>query len=202
MHLNLWDSLNRLALTRGRGFLGEMKTISTTLYSFAELSDSAKARIIEREAENAEIDFSEITASLKEICDACNLDLIDWFFGPDCRNHKVSISGNAKNMKGHKALAWFLRVLLDAGYSRPATFAEMTFPGICGFTGVCFDDLIAESVWNSLLDGCNVRDAFDGVSGTLCKYCEKELEYLQSEESILEYLDQDEEIYTEEGEEF
>jgi hypothetical protein len=179
-----------------------MKTIETALYSYDELSDSAKARIIAREAENAEIYYEDMQASLKAVCGASGLRLLDYSYGPDCRNHKVRVSGNTEDMEGHKALAWFLRVLIDAGYSRPPTFAEMTFPGICGFTGVCFDDLIAESVWRSLLEGCNVRDAFDGVSSTLCKSCEDELAYLQSEEWILESLDQTAEIYTEEGEEF
>lgn len=179
-----------------------MKTIETKLFSFNELSPEAKSRVIEREAERVELDYSDMNASLKAICKACNLHLNDYAYGPSCQGHRILVSGSDDELEGHKALAWFLKILIENGYSRPRTFKEMTFPGVCGFTGVCYDDTIAKSVWKSLLEGETVRHAFDSVSGTLCESCEDELEYLQSEECILDYLDQDAEIYTENGTEF
>jgi hypothetical protein len=179
-----------------------MKTIETKLYSFTELSPEARARVIAREAENAELDCSDMTASLEAVCDACDLRLVDYSFGTYDRNHKVRVSGNAEGLEGRRALAWFLRVLIRHGYARPARFVEMQFPGVCGLTGVCYDDTIVETVWKALLEGDNVRHAFDAVSYTLCRECEAEIDYLQSEEWIMETLDQSAEIYTEEGTEF
>ena len=179
-----------------------MKTIETKLFSFAELAPEARARVISREAENADLDLSDMTASLVAVCEGSGLSLVDYAYGTYCRNHKVRVSGNAEELEGPRALAWFLRVLMSHGYTRPARFAEMQFPGICGFTRVCYDDDIVETVWESLMEGNTVRQAFDAVSGKLCKLAEAELDYLQSEEWILETLDQSAEIYTEDGYEF
>lgn len=179
-----------------------MKTITVPLFSYSELSPDAQKRVVSRIAENEEVDFSEMSESLKALCEACNLRLVDYQYGAYCRNHKVKVSGNAEYLEGRKALAWFLQILIQHGYPRPARFAEMTFPGVCGFTGVCYDDDLAETLRKSLLDGADVGMAFDSLSYTLNRMAESELEYLQSEEWILETLDQSAEIYTEEGDEY
>lgn len=179
-----------------------MRTIETPLYSFNELNSDAQDKVISRIAENQELDYSDIQASLKAVCEALNLRLLDWSYGPYCQNYEIKVSGNAEDLKGNKALAYVLRKLMENGYSRPKKFADMQFPGVCGFTGVCYDETIVESLWKSLLEGKTIYHAFDRVAYALCQSCESELDYQQSRECILEYLDTEEEIYTEEGEEF
>lgn len=187
-----------------------MTTITTQLYSYKELSPEAQATVIANKIKQAENDkyllehtSQEMLDSLKAILEACNLRLVDYSFGSYCQNWKVKVDNyHVEYLEGNRALAWFLRVLIDNGYARPKHFKDMEFPGFCGFTGVCFDDDIVECVWKELLDGETVVNAFGQVAKMFCDTLENELTYLTSEEAILDYLDQSEEIYTEEGEEF
>lgn len=187
-----------------------MKTITTQLYSYKELSPEAQATVIANKIKDAENDdclleytSQEMLDSLKAVCEACNLRLVNWSFGTYCRNWDVKVANyDVEDLQGNRALAWFLRILIDNGYARPKHFKDMQFPGVCGFTGVCFDDDIVECVWKELLDGESVRKAFDRVAKMFCDTLENEYAYLTSEEAILDYLNESEEIYTEEGEEF
>jgi hypothetical protein len=187
-----------------------MTTITTQIYSYKELSPEAQARVIANKIKQAENDecllewtSQEMLDSLKAICEACNLRLVDYSFGTYCQNWKVNVNNCVVNdLEGNLALAWFLRVLIDNGYARPKHFKDMQFPGVCGFTGVCFDDDIVECVWKELLGGKTVRKAFDQVAKMFCDTLENEYAYLTSAEAILDYLDQSEEIHTEDGEEF
>jgi len=187
-----------------------MTTIETKLYSYKELSTEAQATVIANKIKDAQNDeclleftSQEMLDSLKAVCEACNLRLVDYSFGSYCQNWKVKVSNyDVEDLWGNRALAWFLRVLIDNGYTRPKHFKDMEFNFVCGFTGVCFDDDIVECVWKELLDGEPVRKAFDRVAKMFCDTLENELTYLTSEECIKDYLDEDADIYTEEGEEF
>ena len=187
-----------------------MKTITTQLYSFKELSPEAQATVIANKIKQAENDSylleftsQEMLVSLKAVCEACNLRLVNWSFGTYCRDYDIKVSNyDVEDLEGNRALAWFLRVLIDNGYARPKHFKDMQFPGVCGFAGVCFDDDIVECVWKELLDGEPVYKAFDQVAKMFCDTLENEYAYLTSEEAIMDYLDENEEIYTEDGEEF
>lgn len=184
-----------------------MKTITTQLYSYKELSPEAQAKVIQKKIKDAQndecllqFDSDDMLASLKAVCEACNLRLSDWSFGSYCRNWKVKVSNyDVEYLSGPRALAWFLRILIDNGYPRPKRFVDMEFTGVCGFTGVCYDEDVVETVWKELLDGETVSRAFDQVAYTFCKGLEAEYEYRTSEEAIMEYLDEDEEIYTKDG---
>lgn len=181
-----------------------MRTIETKLYSFDELSDEAKERVIRREADRVANDddnftLNESVDSLKKIVSACGLRMRDWSIGPYNQNNYVKVDCDDV---GNRAIARFLRVLIEYGYERPKKFKDMKFPGVCGFTGVCFDDDICEEIWEALLDGETLGKAFDRAGDRIMQICEDDLEYRQTEECILQYLDTKAEIYTEEGEEF
>lgn len=185
-------------------YLTPMKTTSTTLYSFNELSLEAQDSVIESVRNSVDISYigNEILASLKAVCSACSLHLDNWSFGPWDRNYNISVSGGASELVGRKALAWFLRILLNHGYSRPESFKDMQFPGVCGFTGVCYDEDVVETVWTALFKGETVAKALDSVAYRFCKLWESEEEDARSNENILLILDRSAEIYTEDGEEF
>jgi hypothetical protein len=57
-------------------------------------------------------------------------------------------------------------------------------------------------VWKSLLSGDTLGKAFDCAADEIASICEKDLEYHASEAGILEYLDEDEEVYEEDGSRF
>ena len=183
-----------------------MKTIETQLFTFSELSEAAKTRALDNLRNQAQTwephCMDEMLDSLKAICKAGNVQLRDWAYGPYCQGSKVKISHSMEDESGPRALAWFLKVLIEHGYTRPKTFAEMQFPGVCGFTGVCYDEDTAETIWKALSDGDTVAEAFDAVAATFCKSAEAEAEYQTSDEYLLESMDQDEEIYTEDGNKF
>ena len=186
-----------------------MKTIETKLYSFRELSPEAQDRVIKAKADsiyNDSDDFtlSECLDSLKAIASACGLRLTNWNIGPYNRSNFCRVNSEES---GHKAIANFVRVLISKGYERKKTFRAMlergtgSFIGVCGFTGVCFDEDICEAILEALLDGETMSKAFDRAADRIQDICEKDLEYRASREGILEYLDQNEEIYTEDGSE-
>lgn len=183
-----------------------MRTIVTNVYSYSELSEEAKKNAIEslrnrvaNDPYQLQFTSDEMLESLKKVTDACNLVLCDWSFGSYCRDWKAKVYGESDDLKGNRALAWFLRVLLKHGYSRPKKFNEMKFEGVCGFTGVCFDEDVCETVWKELLDGSSVKKAFNAVSYEFCKTLEREYEYLTSDDGIKELLDENEEQFSIDG---
>lgn len=186
-----------------------MKTIETKLFSYSELSPEAKERVIADRIASAEKDeclleytLEECRESLKSVAEACGFRLTDWSFGTYCRNWKATIQGSNDELSGPRALAHFLRVMIENGYTRPRHFRDMEFPGVCGFTGVCFDDDVCETVWRELMDGETYAVSFDRVAKRFCDIAEDECAYLTSREAILECLDETAEIYTEDGSEF
>lgn len=181
-----------------------MKTIQTKLYSYKELSTEAQETVIktlsEREANRSDdITLDECMDSLKAIAEALGVRLLNWNIGPYNRNNFVKVNCDES---GNKALARVLRVLINHGYERPKHFKDLKCPGVCGFTGVCFDEDIIEAIWESLLDGNTLGKAFDAAGDRIARVAEQDCEYRQSKECILDYLDQDAEIYTEDGKEF
>ena len=188
-----------------------MKTVFTKLYSFSELSDSAKMRVITREAEYVYSEsecpgLSDSVDSLKAIVSAMGLSLSNWSIGPENRNNYATVNipwqRETELEGGNRTIVSFLYCLMRNGYSRPRCFREMAFPGICGFTGMCYDESICESIWEALLMGESFSSAVNGAADTIAHHCEKELEWLSSHDCIFESLDQSEEIYTEDGDIF
>lgn len=183
-----------------------MKTVSTTLYSFTELSPEAQDRVIENEAKFIFEDpdnftLNECMDSLHAIVKACGERLYNWSVGPYSRSH-ASIRHGEEWDGGNKTVARFVRMLMFHGYSRPKRFKDMQFPGICGFTGICFDEDVAETMLSALLDGESLSRAADRAAERIAEICEEDLEYRTSREGILEMLDQSAEIYTADGEIF
>ena len=179
------------------------------IYSFKELSDSSKARVIAQKADQVSDDWTsqEIMASIKAICGALNLKMLDWSIGTYNQNWKLKISNyHVEDLSGGRALAWFYHKIKEHGYEMRPLFTDdkrwhIDFPGVCGFTGACWDDNVLESIWNSLRAGNIVKEAFNGVAYDAGKWLEAEEDYQKSEECILQYLDQNEEIYDEDGNE-
>jgi len=185
-----------------------MKTKEITLYSFNELSDSAKKRAIAAVASDTCDDWNsdDIMESIEAVCEACNVRLLEWSIGACNQNWKLKISTpHVGDVSGGRAMAWFYGILKKHGYDRPTITNgkwEMKFPGVCGFTGVCWDENVCESIWEALRTGSTIKEAFNGVAYDAGQWLEKEEEYQRSEECILQYLDAEEEVYTEDGERF
>jgi len=182
-----------------------MHTIETKVFSYNELGSSAQDRVFQRwqEAQNEyclEGTQDDMLASLKGICACLGYGLRDWTFGAYCQGWKARATGGETiDLSGPRAMAYVLRCLMCAGYDRPRHFKDMAFPGQCGFTGMCYDDDLAQSLWEDLLAGETIAKAIDGLACKLCRMCEDELEYLTSKDCFLETLEMDVEMYDEEG---
>jgi hypothetical protein len=186
-----------------------MRTVETKLYCFAELSEDAKSRALGIARKRVESDpdcpaASECVDSLKAVADALGYRARDWSIGPYNRSPEFDIGEDYDDAdaKPIDRVRRFLAVLVSHGYTKPVRMDRMKFPGVCGFTGVCFDEDVCETVWKSLREGHTFREAFDHAASRCCAICEDELEYQTSDEGILEMLDEKEERYTEDGNEF
>ena len=116
-----------------------MKTITTQLYSFKELSSETKKTVISNISDSVWTDSDNFTLteclnSLKFICDFMGMPLIDWEVGTSCYCHaKAKIPYEYEEIMdgGNKTIAVFLLNLIQKGYPRPKKFSEMKFDGIC-----------------------------------------------------------------------
>lgn len=180
-----------------------MKIIEIKLYSFNELPKEIQEKVIEKKKENVYNDpfcssLEEGMDSLRAIAKELGFNLRDYQIGP-----YVQCGASVGNYeRGNKEIARFLNILIEKGYSRPKKFSEMEFPGICGFTGVCYDDDLCEVIWKELIDGKNWNQAFHAAAVKLGKIIEDEMSYEATKEAILENMGLDEEIYTITGEIF
>lgn len=193
-----------------------MKTVETRLYSFAELSDEAQERVIQNHAESVYSDpddftLSECLDSLKAICEAMGTPLRDWSIGPHSRGNFAKVDDLRHPCRqcreadldegGIYTVAVFVSMLCRHGYARPKHFCEMEFPGICGFTGVCFDDDLAEFLFREIQSGESWRDAVNMCAEHIARIAERDLEWRASREAFLETED-GEERFTEDGEDW
>jgi hypothetical protein len=186
-----------------------MKVIETKLFNYNELSEDAKKRVFKdwQRAQNEDdcilqFMYDDIKDSIKGLCAALNVQLVDYAYGPYCRNYKLRINSYHETWRGPRALAWATRALVNVGYKRQKTFFlfhKNGFPGVCAFTGCCYDDDIAQELIEGLLKGDTVARAFDGIAYMLGQLCENELEYLTSAEYFNETLDEQAEVYTKDG---
>jgi hypothetical protein len=182
-----------------------MKTITITkeLHSYSELTDCQKRQVFEnwqdrQEADECLIEFQmeEMLESMKALAMALETRLIGWEFGPCSRSYKARIEGlDENNYSSMRGALHIIKCLKRKGYERPGTFKAMSFPGVCGLTGTCYDDDFAESLYKDVLSGQSIKDAFDDLARKAGRMLEDETEYLTSKKCFLESLDESEEIY-------
>lgn len=183
-----------------------MTTIEVKLFSYDELNEDAKQRVIsdirkslENDSSVGEYTLREAMDSLHAITKAWGYPLVDWSVGAYSRCY-ARVRREARDEAGHRAIASFLRLLIKHGYDRPKRFKDMEFPGICGFTGMCFDDDLCETIWSTLIGGSSIATAIDACSDRIGKLVEDDIEHQCSDEGILYMLDKSEEKYLESGE--
>lgn len=200
-----------------------MKTVTTDLYSFNELSDDAKQTVIDKFLEGNHYDGDHVHEdcknSLEAFCDLFNASF-DYSVGPYSHS-SVTISSRLDDvllaMKGKRLIAWIVNntdfldrdnrtLTLPNGKTRKSKtlFEKNTKVDNCCLTGVCYDiDLVKEFI-DSALKGCSLDECLDDAASELCSVWQKELEYYCTEEYAMEHLSngEQEEKYTIEGLEF
>lgn len=164
-----------------------------TLEELKEKNPEAFEKLLEEWAQR--VDYvpwaEEIVDSYKVIVQACGGDLRDWSIGPDRGDAKVvGIDDEAIDRGGDARTSiryrknWFCQnVLKPNGYTKANGHPQ--FPGLCKFTGVCFDDDLLEKLWRMLDEGNTVTEALENLAMEASRLMEWELENQQGEEGML-----------------
>lgn len=179
-------------------------TISAELYSFEELSEEAQETAIhylrEQAANNPwaiEMQSGEIMDSIKSLADALGLRLVNWSIGA-YSYLSASVDRCGEIDDDDKAGIW--ETLEEHGYKPEDREAETgRWPGILGFTGVCYDDDIVETLVEAMENGETWGAAFMQIAATAGRIMEGELEYVTGEEYIKEGLDTEAEEWLKDG---
>jgi hypothetical protein len=196
-----------------------MKIIETKVYTFDELSDSAKekARDWYRKANTSESYYlDEIYDSLKALFKAANITLKDWSLGPYNRGNQVTFDlGDASELTGRRALAWLENNLFAGLRITAHEFAKNRKDYLkygpdyragkikpCPLTGICYDEDYLDALRKSIKEGDTLRDAFRNLADVCGRLCEAECEYRDEDEQIDEDIRANEYTFTEEGELF
>ena len=185
-----------------------MKTIE--VYTTAELKDKYPD-VFENALEkwnDTNMDFipwsDEIVESMKAVIAAAGLRIADYNLGP--YDNFLSIHDfDAEGLTGQRAIAWLENNLLN-NLRTPYGLKNIdkrvkygykagSIPS-CPFTGYYADEDMLEGLYNEIMDGSTLGEAFTRLGYVVSKLLEGELEYQQSEECFIE---QDHLLYTLEG---
>ena len=147
----------------------------------------------------------ETIESMKAVIKSAGLNTSNYSISPDSGWLRVK-DFDGKDLTGQRAIAWLennlyndlrtpwgLKNIKDrVRYHHPAG----SIPE-CPLTGYCADDDMLGALHNEIMDGSTLEEAFNRLGGVCAKILEGELEYIQSEESFLENIN--DYMYTREG---
>lgn len=181
-----------------------MKKMTIELYSYNELGDEAEKKVIE----DIRSDYSFISIPLNIFTSDLHQSLTaiakpfggvkDFFYEPHYNGY-VKI-WNSYNINHHEQAALFLKVLDDNGYD--IVEGAPLFVGVCGFSGMCYDEEILEFLWSQIKNKMTIYRSFINLGGKLSKMIEECEQWIRSDEYILESLDEIEETYLKTGEKY
>jgi hypothetical protein len=204
-----------------------MRTKTIKIYSFDELSDSAKENAIENyRNKNHDIFWADETLdSLKGLFETCSgVSLKDYSLG-ECNSWiRVSFANNeCEELSGKRAMAWIENNLLSniryengidniknrvwkSEYVKSCNRKDGAFINRageikdCPFTGYCADDAFLDSLIKDIKEGCDLKTAFEGLASEYQKIINNEIEYQNSDEYISEHLEANNYEFDKEGE--
>lgn len=129
----------------------------------------------------------EIMASLKAVVKAAGYSLSDWSIGPYggswMRVDLPESDYEDEEDQRSDLDQFYAKVLKPAGYKKAAD-GQVEFPGLCPWTGVCFDEDLAECVWNTLCTGARMKDALEYMASKAEELLEQEVEHERTEERM------------------
>jgi hypothetical protein len=157
------------------------------------------------------------------------VSLMDWSIGAYSQNNMARVSFHqeeAEDFTGTRAMAWlentlFDKLRVDAYETTNGVFFRMgknghreeikikdarkygyrvgEIPG-CPLTGMCFDESFLEELRKDAKSGRIIlKDSFEGLAQVAAKLMEDELENYTSEEAVREDLENDGDVFLEDG---
>jgi len=177
-----------------------MRVIETKVYSYDELSASAKETALDKTREQCQdIEFtqSDMLASLQGLFDKCNnITLKDYSLGEYNSYITVKIDvDNYEDFSLKRNMAWIENNLLQ--YIRIPFYGEKRkelrkygnhyYAGMikpCPFTGICYDEDFLYDLIDNIKSGMDLKSSFEALATTYQKIIQDELQSMQSEEYI------------------
>jgi len=167
-------------------------TIERTYYTVAELqkhNGGGFTRALDEYAQQecAWQDWSDERASLKALDEHVG-------YRRDARWYHDDGLGDCSGLEGRRAWAWLENVVLGPlrkpwiptvgkrrdRYTRPGKVPD------CPFTGLYVDEVLLDSLRDSLRAGMSVGDAMLALESVVQKVCDDEMDYRTSEEAFIE----------------
>ena len=186
-----------------------MKTITITLYRFAELSEEAKKAALNAHRNDFEDDWSrEIDDSISEIADACDMRLIG-----RCALYPVFTSNNDIDFKSNARLMAYIwnnyiePSLRGKYYSKGKTHrhSKVTKDFDCPFTGYCADYILWET-WREFVEvirrakkTLSLDDFADLLSAHARREIDDNTDHVTSDEYVAEMLEVNNYEFLEDG---
>jgi hypothetical protein len=156
-----------------------MRTIETTIYTFAELPDEAKERAIEKQRHHVEYPwFSECVDSLNAFCDEFGVKVTDYTLS-DCYRASISTDATARHFRGVKL----------------SSFDREAMP-----TGFCFDCDLRYTFHDEFKRTGDAHHAFETAIEAFLSSVRKDIEWHSSDEALSEFMQINDYEFTEDGE--
>ena len=177
-----------------------MREITTNVYKFDELSDSAKEKARDwyrRITAGDSYPLDEMVDSLKGLFEAAGIKLQDWSLGAYSRDNGVTFDmGDAGDLSGPRAMAWLENNLLaPLRVKSPRTKDQIkykhevgTIPS-CPLTGMCYDDDFLDKLTAYVKKGETLKDSFHYLADDLMHMAEEEQEYRNEDAQVDESIE-------------
>lgn len=195
-----------------------MRTHTTNVYSFNELSQEAKEKALNdyREGMTEIFWMDETVESLKGLFKNCQrVDLTNWSLGDYQSWLNIRFNyDEVENFTGKRAIAWIENNLLiniripensfamNGTRRKLAQYGKYYRAGMikpCPFTGYCADDDFLHDLISEVKQGTDLKTAFEGLAVTCQKLIMNEMEYQQSDEYIKEHFEMNNCEFDEDG---
>lgn len=154
-----------------------MRTATINVYTFRELSASAKQNVIDYFVRNEEYDWSDAHNSLEEFCDKFNVRIRDYCYGGG-RNDYIKTDATNRNFRGLKL--------------RDVNREEMP-------TGYCFDSDLMYEFYDTFKASGDALYAFNQALEAFMIAVANDVEYQCSEDYIADLCEYNYYQFTEDG---
>jgi len=192
-----------------------MKTIEINLYEFSELSAEIQEKVIEKYRETNQKEGipwqSEIEESFEKFANIFNIqwELID-YEEPDRNRYSVELEDNIKELTGlrlakyiwnnyksylYKGKYYFLWSKKEPYHALKSRRSKILLDNCCVLTGVCYDDELLHPIYDFLEnpnDNVNFEKLLENCIDSLCESIQKEIDYINSDETIIEEIEANE----------
>lgn len=190
-----------------------MRTITTNLYLFPELTPEAQEHAIDAHRERMFRDYWWADEIKREAFDSIKAfiekhlewSIQDYYLSDEAYRSELVVRPNTtehedefRDMNKARTIKWFANNVLTGPYAQHSIGRPL--PGICGLTGWYMDDSVIEYVWDEIKSGYDPHTAVENLRYWFAEFLSKEIEYRTSEECIREELTECEYEFTEDGE--